>query len=75
MALFSIFYIVLILWTGGLPDWIVAYATGLAQLAIWVTLLSFLPFSTLWLSLRTSFFAEIPRPATGHVHWALSTKI
>jgi hypothetical protein len=48
------------LWTAGLADWIVAYATGVAQFGIWLTLLfSLLPFSTLWVSLKRMPFMDI----------------
>jgi hypothetical protein len=54
MSLVLAIYTVIILWTAGLPDWIVAYATGVAQLGIWVTALSLIPFSAFWISLKRS---------------------
>lgn len=60
MAPVFIIYAIVILWTAGLPDWIVAYATGVTQLGVWVTLFSLLPFSVLWISLKCGFFGENP---------------
>lgn len=48
----SVFSLVLV-WTAGLADWIVAFQTGLTQLGIWVTVLSLVPFRTLWVSAKT----------------------
>lgn len=61
-------------YTAGLPDWSVAYATGLAQLGIWSTLLSLVPFVSLWVSLKSGALAEIPR-STIRTHWAPFLKI
>lgn len=65
---------VVCLWTAGLADWIVAYATGVAQLGIWLTLLSLLPFATLWVSLKRNCFQEIST-RTAHAHWSVQMKI
>lgn len=62
------------MWTAGLADWIVAYATGVAQLGIWLTLFSLLPITTLWVSLKRLPFTEIPSN-TAHAHWSLQFKI
>lgn len=64
MAPILFLYAIVIFWTAGFPDWIVAYATGVAQLGIWVTLLSLIPFCAVWVSLKTGFFAEISEKAT-----------
>jgi hypothetical protein len=65
---------VVCLWTAGLADWIVAYATGVAQLGIWLTLLSLLPFTVLWVSLKRLPFTEMPS-STAHAHWSVQLKI
>jgi hypothetical protein len=36
----SVFFLVIFLWTGMSAEWVVDYATGLAQAAIWFTLAS-----------------------------------
>jgi hypothetical protein len=73
MSLIFFFYSLIILWTAGLPDWIVAYATGVAQLGIWVTAISFFPFSAFWVSLKRQFFAESsPKSRT---QWNVSLKV
>jgi hypothetical protein len=60
-------------WTAGLADWIVAYATGLTQLGIWVTALSLVPFGALWVSLKTDCFSQMPVSST-RAHWSLLLK-
>lgn len=62
------------LWTAGLADWIVAYATGVAQLGIWLTLLSLIPFALLWVSLKRMPFTELPSH-TARAHWSVQLKI
>lgn len=62
------------LWTAGLADWIVAYATGVAQLGIWLTVLSLVPFATLWVSLKRMPFTQMPTYTT-HAHWSLHLKV
>jgi hypothetical protein len=57
-----------------LPDWSVAYATGLAQLGIWSTLLSLIPFVSVWVSLKQGALTEIPQ-STLRTHWASFLKI
>lgn len=74
MALILTIYTIVILWTAGLPDWIVAYATGLAQLGVWVTLLSLVPFGAVWVSLKHSSFVEMPT-ATCRAHWGVDLKV
>ena len=39
-------------WMAGLSDWMVAYATSLAQLGVWVTRLSVRPRRSLWVMLK-----------------------
>lgn len=39
-------------WMAGLSDWMVAYATSLAQLGVWVTLASVRPRRSLWVMLK-----------------------
>lgn len=60
-------------WTAGLADWIVAYATGLTQLGIWVTALSLVPFSALWVFLKAESFSQMP-VSTIRAHWSLLLK-
>lgn len=62
-----------ILWTGGQADWIVAYATGLAQFGIWLTLFSLVPFTTLWTMLKRLPFTEMP-VSTTRAHWSVQLK-
>nr|YP_009944744.1 hypothetical protein [Ankistrodesmus falcatus]QMS48913.1 hypothetical protein [Ankistrodesmus falcatus] len=62
------------LWTAGLADWIVAYATGVAQFGIWLTLFSLLPFTVLWVSLKRMSFSEMPS-TTARAHWSVQLKI
>jgi hypothetical protein len=64
-----VIYAIVFLWTAGLPDWIVAYATGVTQLGVWVTLFSLLPFSVLWISLKNGFFVENPTK-NSVFHWS-----
>lgn len=73
MAPILFIYAIVIFWTAGFPDWIVAYATGVAQLGIWVSLLSLIPFCAVWISLKTGFFTEIPEKTTGF-HWSSALK-
>ena len=73
MSLIFFLYGLIILWTAGLPDWIVAYATGVAQLGIWVTAISLIPLSAFWVSLKRQFFAEAsPKSRT---QWSVSLKV
>lgn len=65
---------VVLVWTAGFADWIVAYATGVAQLGIWLTLFSLLPITTLWISLKRLSFAEFP-VSTTHAHWSVLLKV
>jgi hypothetical protein len=65
---------VVCMWTAGLADWIVAYATGVAQLGIWLTLFSLLPFTTLWVSLKRMPFTEMPSN-TARAHWSVQMKV
>jgi len=51
MYLFMAFAAVRI-WMAGLSDWMVAYATSLAQLGVWVTLASVRPRRSLWTLLK-----------------------
>ena len=62
------------LWTAGLADWIVAYATGVAQFGIWLTVLSLVPFAVLWVSLKRMPFTEMPSN-TARAHWSVQLKI
>jgi hypothetical protein len=62
------------LWTAGLADWIVAYATGVAQLGIWLTLFSLLPFAVLWVSLKRLSFSDMPSN-TARAHWSVQLKV
>lgn len=62
------------LWTAGQADWIVAYATGLAQFGIWMTLFSLLPFTTLWVTLKRMPFTEMPA-SNNHAHWSVQLKV
>lgn len=61
------------LWTAGLADWIVAYATGIAQLGVWLTLLSLLPMASLWVSLKRQAFQDLS-PNTTRAHWSIQLK-
>ena len=60
-------------WTAGLTDWIVAYATGIAQLGVWLTLLSLLPMATLWVTLKRQSFEELSA-TTARAHWSIQLK-
>ena len=55
------FFIIILAWTGHVDSWMVDYATGQAQAAIWCTLASQVPFVSIWVSLKESTFREIPR--------------
>jgi hypothetical protein len=74
MAAALIIISVVCLWTAGLADWIVAYATGVAQLGIWLTLFSLVPFAMLWVSLKRMPFSEMPS-STARAHWSVHLKI
>lgn len=68
----SILAIILFVWTGHSTEWMVDYATGQAQAAIWCTLASQVPFLSLWVSLKQSSGAamsEIPS-TTLRTHWS-----
>lgn len=65
----SVFFQTILLWTGHSAEWVVDYATGLAQQAIWCTLASQVPFLSLWVSLKESTFREIPRTNL-RTHWS-----
>jgi hypothetical protein len=73
MAAFIIGIFAVLVWTAGLADWIVAYATGMTQLGIWITALSLVPFASLWLSLKTEPFSAFP-VETHRAHWSLFMK-
>lgn len=68
IAIFS----VVVVWNAGLADWMVAYATGVAQLGIWVTLSALVPFSALWVGLKRQ--SDHPISET-RMHWSLQTRI
>lgn len=72
-AILSIISLVFI-WNAGLADWMVAYATGIAQLGVWLTLLSYIPFSSLWVSLKQMPFSEIPIRENS-THWRVLIKL
>lgn len=55
------FFVIILAWTGHVDSWMVDYATGQAQAAIWCTLASQVPFVSIWVSLKESTFREIPR--------------
>lgn len=61
-------------WTAGLNEWMVAYATGIAQLGIWLTLFSLIPFSVFWISLKRQAFLDQSSDKS-RVHWGLNLKI
>lgn len=65
---------IVLLWNAGLADWIVAYATGVAQLGIWLTLLSLIPFTTLWVTYKRSPFLDQPSSQT-RAHWSVLLKV
>lgn len=65
---------VVLVWTAGFADWIVAYATGVAQLGIWLTLFSLLPITSLWVSLKRLSFTELPA-SNAHAHWSVQLKV
>ena len=71
-SVFTVFSLVLI-WNAGLADWMVAYATGIAQLGIWLTLLSLVPFSSLWISLKRMPFQE-HSTERARTHWRVLLK-
>jgi hypothetical protein len=62
------------LWTAGLSDWMIAYASGLAQLGIWQTLFSLIPFAVLWVSLKRLSFSEMPSRKAS-THWSVQLKV
>lgn len=74
MAAALIIISIVCLWTAGLADWIVAYATGVAQLGIWLTLFSLLPFTVLWVSLKRLPFTEM-QANTARAHWSVQLKV
>ena len=55
------FFVIILAWTGHVDSWMVDYATGQAQAAIWCTVGSLVPFISIWVSLKESAFREIPR--------------
>lgn len=57
----SFFFLSILLWTGHSSEWVVDYATGAAQAAIWCTVASQVPFVSIWVSLKESAFREISR--------------
>lgn len=61
-------------WTAGLADWIVAYATGVAQLGVWLTLLSLLPMASFWVNLKRQPFQDLSS-TTARAHWSIQLKI
>jgi len=67
MALFIIIFGSVVAWAAGLPDWIVAYATGLTQFSVWLTLFALVPFSTFWVSLKH-------QPESKRPHWTILTR-
>jgi len=68
IAIFS----VVVVWNAGLADWMVAYATGVAQLGIWVTLSALVPFSAFWVGLKRQ--SDHPVSET-RMHWSLQSRI
>lgn len=71
-AIFIVIFAVIGIWTGLLSSWTVAYATGQAQLGIWATLLSQVPFVSIWVSLKQGS-TEIPQSSM-RTHWSCSLK-
>lgn len=72
-AIFIVIFAVIATWVGLLSSWSVAYATGLAQQGIWSTLLSLVPFVSIWVSLKQGALTEIPQ-STMRTHWSCSLK-
>ena len=74
MAIFVVLLFSFMIWNGLLMDWARALATGLAQLAIWSTLLSLVPFVSLWANLALAERAERAERAEDSApsaHWTL----
>lgn len=63
-----------LIWTAAMADWIVAYATGVAQLGIWLTLAGLVPVSGLWHSLKREPFMDVPTTQI-RTHWNVSVKV
>ena len=73
MALVFSIAAIILTWNLAAADWIVAYATGFAQLGIWLTLFGLFPFTFVWYTLKTMNASEIP----GHLNrarWSLFLK-
>jgi hypothetical protein len=68
IAIFS----VVVVWNAGLADWMVAYATGLAQLGIWVTLSALVPFNAFWVGLKRQSDHSVSET---RMHWSLQSRI
>jgi hypothetical protein len=73
MALISIILFVILTWNAAAADWIVAYATGFAQLGIWLTIAGLVPFAFLWYTLKTLNSSEIPS-YLNRARWSLYLK-
>ena len=63
-----------LIWTAGRADWIVAYATGVAQLGVWLTLAGLVPVSALWQRLKRQPFVDQPTNQA-RAHWSVSVKV
>jgi hypothetical protein len=73
MILVLTVYSFVFLWAAGLPDWIVAYATGVTQFGVWTTLLALVPFTAFWISLKRQPYTEISSSLT-RPNWAIQIK-
>jgi hypothetical protein len=73
MALVSIILAVILTWNAAAADWIVAYATGFAQLGIWLTIAGLMPFTFLWFSLKTLNGSDISNHLN-RARWSLFLK-
>jgi hypothetical protein len=70
---FFTFFIVMA-WTAGMFDWMVSYATSVAQLGVWITLVSLVSGWTVWISLKRQPYLEHQKKHQ-HAHWSVNIKL
>lgn len=63
----------LLAWSASLFDWMVNYATSLAQLGVWITLLSLISGWSVWTSLKTQPFTNISK-SKSYIQWNIQLK-
>lgn len=64
------------IWTSCDVEWVVSYATSIAQLSVWITAISLINFWSFWIDLKTGSDASLylSLSPNSHVSWSSMIK-